>query len=100
MILLVRIYILGNVSGWESWVSFFSLQADEFKNPFYAKRFTGDLDFGNCVIPLVCLPLFIIIYGLIFCEASCSIVRVLMKCEKDSVGKDVWVGSQGDSIGA
>jgi hypothetical protein len=31
-----------------------SIQADEFKNSFYAKRFAEDLDFGNRVTPLVC----------------------------------------------
>lgn len=46
-----------------------SVQADNCKNPFYAKRFTEDLEFGNRVTPLVCLPQFSIIYGLIFCQA-------------------------------
>jgi hypothetical protein len=31
-----------------------SIQADKSKNPFYAKRFAEDLDFGNRVTPLVC----------------------------------------------
>lgn len=31
-----------------------SVQADNCKNPFYAKRFAEDLDFGNRVAPLVC----------------------------------------------
>ena len=42
---------------------------DNCKDPFYAKRFTEDLDFGNRVSLLVCLPQFIIVYGLIICEA-------------------------------
>jgi hypothetical protein len=47
-----------------------SVQADDCKNPFYAKRFVEDLDFGNRVTPLVCPPHFSMIYGLIFVKLN------------------------------
>lgn len=40
-----------------------SIQADECKNRFYAKRFAEDLDFGNRVAPLVCPGHFSVIYA-------------------------------------
>jgi hypothetical protein len=45
------------------------VQADNHKNPFYAKRFAEDLDFGNRVTPLVCLLQFSVVYRLIFHQA-------------------------------
>ena len=41
-----------------------SVQADNYKNSFYAKRFAEDLDFGNHVTPLVCPLDFVTTYGL------------------------------------
>jgi hypothetical protein len=46
-----------------------SVQADNYKNSFYAKRFAEDLDFGNRVTPLVCPLDFVTTYGLIFGQA-------------------------------